>query len=171
MKKWIAALAAVLAVVLVYGYVWLGSYKMAVKYYDQAEENMNKQRYDIALKGDEAYNRTSKKYEYVGGYEQVLSIWKSPYAWPRPAVYDKAKDKIDEIVNDKLTPEAGVQLVQKYLRQDNAFLPEILVSSTKKLIEQDRKDEAKDVLDMLSDAFGSQPGMQEQIEALNAKLK
>jgi len=171
MKKWIGALCAVLAVALVYGYVWFGSYQLANKYYDQAESSMGKGNYGIALKGDDIFNKTSGKYEYIGGYEQVLNIWKNGYAWPKPPVYAKAKDKIDTIINDKLTPEEGVQLVQQYMRQSNGFLPEILAASTQKLIDQGRMDEAKDVYAMLTDAFGSEPGIQKQIEELAARLK
>ncbi|KIL34294.1 hypothetical protein SD71_19765 [Cohnella kolymensis] len=62
-------------------------------------------------------------------------------------------------------------LVQMYMGQSNGYLPEILVESARKLIDQERGDEAKDVIAFLTEAFGSNPEVKKQAEELSALIK
>lgn len=171
MKKVYAVIGIIVGIALIYGYVWLESYQNSKTFYAQAENSLSKQNFCVAIKGDEAYSEQSGKYEYIGGYEQVISIWKNTWAWPKPSIYKDAETQINSIISKQLTPEQGLALVQMYIGQSNGYLPQILIESTKKLIDQGRSADANELITYLTEAFGSDPEVKKQADELTAQIK
>jgi hypothetical protein len=166
-KRTLAVLAIIIGIALIYGYVWLDSYQNSKTFFSQAENSLSKQNFGVAIKGDEAYSEKTGKYEYIGGYEQIVKIWGNSWAWPKPAIYKDAKAQIDFIIRNELTPEQGLALVQMYIGQSNGYLPEILIESSRKLIDQGRANDAKDLLAYLIEAFGSDPDIKRRADELS----
>jgi hypothetical protein len=170
-KKIYSSLGVVIVIILIYGYVWFDSYQNSKTFFAQAETSLVNKNFGVAIKGDEAYSEKSGKYEYIGGFDQVVSVWKNPWAWPKPAIYSDAKERIHSIIKNDLTPEQGVALVQMYIGQSNEYLPEILIESTRKLIGLKRDNDANDLITYLVEAFGSNPDIKKEADELAALIK
>jgi len=115
----------ILIVAVIYLQVWLQSYNQANMYYQQALKKYSAGDYISALKGEMV--TTAKGNSFSGGFQQVLETWQSPYAIPKPGIVKVASAQISDIINHKLTLDAGMQAFKTYYGLDNRFLGQIVV--------------------------------------------
>ena len=110
---------------IMYGWVWVSSYQMSKHYYAQAQHNIQKQKYGLALKGTPSTNGGS---HYQGGLEQVVNCWSSPWSYPKPGFYHSAKKQLNDMIHSKLSLSDSENILHTYLNLDNQYLPEILLA-------------------------------------------
>ncbi|MCT8137583.1 hypothetical protein H1D32_07385 [Anaerobacillus sp. CMMVII] len=170
-KVIITVFSVIIGFIFIYSLVWFESYQNSLGFYDQATESFENGEFGLALKGGDHYDAELREYVYTGGYEQVLVAWANKWAIPKPSVYYKAEEKINEIIYDKLTADEGFALFQQYFRVSNRHLPEILIQTGKLYIENEQYGKAEAVFQLAIDAFGRNETIrveaQTQLELLN----
>lgn len=110
---------------IMYGWVWISSYQMSKHYYAQAQHNIQKQNYSLALKGTPSTNGGA---HYQGGLEQVVDCWSSFWAYPKPRFYQSAKKQLNTVIHSKLSLSDSENILHTYLNLDNQYLPQILLA-------------------------------------------
>lgn len=173
MKRWIIAICAVAALTFgSYGWAWLESYQLTRQYLAEAEASLAGGDLAGALKGKERRDPQSGAVVFAGGYQQVLDLWSSPGAWPKPAEYYAAREAIAEILQYRLTVQDGITMFQNFYGRDNGLLPDILLRVGALLEEQGDTDGAEEIYQTVIDAFPVRPEIVEQaqrrLEALKA---
>lgn len=172
MKKFIiATISIIVGFILIYSLVWYETYQNSLNFYEQSTDNFEAGDYGLALKGGEEYDQELGAYAYTGGYEQVLAAWSNKWAIPKPSLYQKAEEKINEIIYEKLTAEEAYFIFQEHFRSSNRHLPEILIQSGKLYSENGEYSKAEEIFELAIKAFGRNEAIkkaaEEQLELLN----
>jgi hypothetical protein len=101
---------------------WFQSQRLSNQYFLDAESAYNRGEYLQALTGYEEYDEQQGKYIQRGGYQQVEKIWIHPYAWPRPTAYARARERIQEIIDQRLTIAMAEAFVQANIGKQTPYL-------------------------------------------------
>jgi hypothetical protein len=56
------------------------------------------------------------------GYLRVERIWSVPYSWPIPPDVQRSRERIDEVINERLTIAEAERFVQANIGRSNAYL-------------------------------------------------
>jgi len=170
-KAWWLMLTLLLLIGGVYAWVWWESFERSKEYFEQAARYEQEGRLMEALKGEEFFDEERNRYEMRGGYEHVIAIWSDPWALPKPPLVGEAKQRMDRIIHEKLSPEEGLAIFQKYFRLSNQNLPQILLASGRKWKERKETDKAKEVFQLAMQAFGHHAAIRQEIEKELESLK
>jgi hypothetical protein len=157
-------------VLLTYAAAWLQFYFRSVKYYNQAVSSIEKGDWIDGLKGKLALKEDRSGYEFQGGLQQVIGIWSSKYALPRPEIFYRAEELKDSILNEKVDIKSGEAAFQKYFRMDNKYLPEIALKLGDLYLEEGDKDSAKEWYSVVVEAFSNEPYAAEAAKERLSKL-
>lgn len=164
MKRKMTIVLLVLLVVLIgYGSVWVDSYYRARDYYIVAMNNYNSGNKIAALKGEKVLNSDGNGYVYLGGFQQSLEVFESPFAIPKPALIDKADTMCTRIISE-LDLEDSKSVFKKYFGINNRYLPEILIRMGEIYEEEGMTAKAKETYEMLRDAFGQNDSIRQLAE-------
>lgn len=155
-------------VILIYGVAWFQLNSMSNKYYKDAMGNFEKGDYVIALKGKKVEKKDGSGYKYIGGFQQVNDIWSSPYAIPKPSEYKKSKDMVNQIINDKIDIETGIEMFKQYFQIDRGYLAEIMLRVADQYVEADDVDSAIETYKIILEAF---PQDDDILNEVNEKLE
>ncbi|GGE03913.1 hypothetical protein GCM10011571_01040 [Marinithermofilum abyssi] len=170
MKKWWRNLGiGLMAVALIYGWVWLEMYRTSQVYFDMAMASYEKGEYGSALKGMEMVGEDGQT-ELNGGFQQVVDAWREPYAWPRPAIYSEAQKKADTIIEEKLTIEEGEALFKSYFNRDNTYLSRIMLRVGEMYEERRDFRGAKETYKLVTEAFAMDKDVSGTAKARLSKL-
>lgn len=172
LKRRLTVLAVILGIIILsYGWVWLEFYHVSHNYYNKAMENFEKGDYIIALKGDQVLTEDQSRYVFEGGFQQVISIWSSPYAVPKPGLYHQSQQMIETIIDEKMSIEMCKEAFQKYFRLDNKYLGEILIRLGDLYVAQNNKAKARETYIIVKEAFARDTLLLKQAEERLAKLE
>jgi len=122
-KFWLIAILIVVGLFAVsYLFGWFQAYRLSNQYFRDAESAYAQGEYLEALTGYKKYDEEQGKYIQRGGYQQVEHIWSHPSAWPRPVVYERARERIQEIINQRLTIPMAEAFVQANIGKQTPYL-------------------------------------------------
>ncbi len=165
-------LFAGLLVVLVLSYVlaWFSAYRLSQSYLLDAAASYERGAYIDALVGYKEYLQAEKRYVDRGGYMDIEHIWADQYALPVPPDVLQARQRIDEIVNARLTIDDAEAFVQANIGRANPYLG-LMYLRLGELYEADgRTAEAKDIYSTFADLFPDETALgaraQENLERL-----
>jgi tetratricopeptide (TPR) repeat protein len=116
-----------LVVIGTYFAAWWQLYDTSKEYYKSAMQFYQNDDFMSALKGKRTITETDSGYMFKAGFEQVVNIFKSKYAYPKPKIYYDAKEKVEEVIYKKMSPDVGLEIYNKYFKLDNIYLGEILL--------------------------------------------
>ena len=105
-----------------YIYAWFRSRALTQEYLNNANASYEQGDYLRALVGFDEYDEESQRYISRGGYFQVQRIWAHRYAWPKPPGLETANQRVDEIINERITIEQAEQFIQVSAGRGNAYL-------------------------------------------------
>jgi len=138
---------------LTYFLAWWSAYRLSQTYIRDADTSYKDGRYLDALRGYEEYDLTAKKYIQYGGFVQVERIWDNKYAVPAPAEAKQATDRIDEIINERLTTADAEQFVQENIGRSHPYMG-IIYLRLGELYEADGElRDAEDIYESIPDLF------------------
>jgi tetratricopeptide (TPR) repeat protein len=159
-----------LVVIFVFTYTlaWWSAYHLSQTYLDDADASYNDGRYLDALLGYEEYDRAQSKYVQYGGYIQVQRIWSNDYAVPAPAPVERAEERIDEIIEERLTTADAEQFVQENIGRSNPYMGIIYVRLGELYEADGQLRDAEDIYESVPDLF---PNDQDLIERAMANLE
>lgn len=137
------------AIVATYAWAWLEGYARANRYFAQAMTAYARQDWAVALKGSDEVNGPAGAEGFTAGLEQVVGVWKSAWAWPKPPVYYRAKAKLETVI-ERLSPLEAQAIVEQYLGRDNEYLPQILWRIARLHEERGETDQAREAYALLA---------------------
>lgn len=122
-KLWLIA-GLIITVLFTVNYLaaWFQAYRLSRQYLQDAESAFNQKKYLEALTGFKEFDEKQGKYIQRGGYQQVEHIWSHPYAWPRPEVYERARERTQEIINQHLTIPMAEAFVQANIGKQAPYI-------------------------------------------------
>jgi tetratricopeptide (TPR) repeat protein len=150
---------------------WIRAQSLTGRYLEEANASYEKGDYLEALAGYQEYDAETKRYVNRGGYAQVERIWVSRYAWPVPEGVEVARERIDEIVSQKMTIEDAEQFIQVNSGRDNPYLG-LIYLRLGELYEADGDERsARDVYESIAELFPNNPSLIERAQEHLQRLK
>jgi tetratricopeptide (TPR) repeat protein len=152
---------------LTYVIAWLDATRLTAGFMADANASFEEGNSLEALVGYRAYDPERGAYVVYGGYADVVRIWSHRNARPVPDEVALAQDRIEEIINDRLTLEQAESFVQRNIGQSNPYLGLIFLSLGELYEEEGDLRSAEDIYEEFPQLFPNQP---EFIERANANL-
>jgi tetratricopeptide (TPR) repeat protein len=146
---------------------WFQSQSLSNQYFQDAESTYSRGEYLEALTGYEEYDEQQGKYIQRGGYQQVERIWSHPYAWPRPASYVRAQQRIGEIIGQRLTIPMAEAFVQANIGKKTQYLG-IIYLRLGELYEE--SGDSRSAIDIYRDVIDLFPGQPDLVSKANDHL-
>jgi tetratricopeptide (TPR) repeat protein len=154
---------------LTYLLAWYGAYRLSQIYLSDADTSYDSGEFLNALLGYEEFDQTQNRYVDYGGYVQIERIWSDSYAQPVPPDVVRARERIDEIINSRLTIEEAEQFVQENAgRGNHPYLGLIYLRLGELYAAAERFEDAADVFSSFADLF---PGNETLIERARQDLE
>ena len=158
----------VLLFVATYIIAWLRSQALTQEYLANANASYEDGEFLRALVGFEEFDEDANRYIARGGYFQVQRIWSSSYAWPVPPGVETANQRINEIINERLTIEEAEQFIQVSAGRGNPYLG-IIYLRLGELYEEDGDERsAREIYEEIAELF---PGQQSLIDRAEEHLR
>jgi len=171
-KRWALRIFLIVAGLFVVNYVfgWIQALLLANRYYTDAETAYTRGDYLDALTGYKEFDQEKNKYIQRGGFLQVERIWDNPYAWPRPAVYNYSKSRVDEIIQQRITIPMAESFVQANIGKVTPYLGIVYLRLGELYAQEGDLASAKDVYQLIIESFPSQPDLTAQAQVNLASL-
>lgn len=165
-KRWLFIIFSIIIGLFVINYVfgWIQALRLANTYYYDAEAAYTRADYLNALTGYKEFDAEQNKYVQRGGYLQVERIWDNPYAWPRPPVYEYARMRIQEIIQQRLTIPMAEGFIQANIGKVTPYLGIIYLRLGELYEQEGDMTAAKDVYQLIIESFPSQPDLAAQAQ-------
>ncbi|MFN7208855.1 MAG: hypothetical protein ACK4P1_00485 [Aggregatilineales bacterium] len=169
-----AALLLIGAVVLfltTYVLAWLSAYNLAHAFWEQAEASYAEGRYMDALTGYRVFDEKQRRYITYGGFMHVENIWSDPAAFPVPPEFERAKQRIREILQKRLTIEDAEQYIAENIgRTSNPYLGIVYLRLGELYEAAGRLDEALEIYASVDEYFPEAHDLIAQAQAHLARL-
>lgn len=165
-------LLILLVVVLIgsYALAWYTSYRLSQTYLQDADNSYDSGEYLNALVGYRAFDDATQKYVDYGGYMKVERIWHDSYAQPVPPDVARARERIDEIINQRLTIDDVETFVQQNIGRSNPYLA-LLYLRLGELYEADGSErDAEDIYESFAELFPNESELIARAEQNLARL-
>ncbi len=160
----LAILAVIVLFAATYAFAWWQADRLTTQYLADADQTYASGDYLGALVGGQKFDLASNRYITTGGYLQVQHIWNNSYAWPRPAGLDHAQQRVDDIINHKLTVDQAQQFVQENTGKQNPYLGLIYLRLGELYQQQGDTKDARDVFQSVPQLFKDQPDLIKQAQ-------
>ena len=141
---------------------WWDAYRLSSGYVDDADRSYEAGEFLDALVGYEEFDEETRRYVTRGGYLKIDGIWENRYAMPVPDHVRHAQDRIDEIINEKLTVEQAAQFVQANIGRSNPAMGIVYLRLGELLEEQGELRDAEDIYESFPDLFPNEPELIER---------
>jgi tetratricopeptide (TPR) repeat protein len=162
---------AVVIFVLTYIGAWYSANRLTDTYLASADAKYDEGEYLDALLGYEEFDQAQNRYVDFGGYMQIRRIWADPYAQPVPEGVARANDRINEIINEKLTVEEAEAFVQENIGRPNPYLGMIYLRLGELYEENGDLRDAEDIYEDFPDSFPNEAALIERANANLARLE
>ncbi len=126
-SKRLLFVALAVAGLFIIGYLlaWIDSSSLAGEFYASAEAAYQEGRYLDALTGYDVIDPATKERTAHGGYFQITRLWGNNGALPKPANYDRAVERINDIIYHKLDISTAEAFIQRYTGRSHPFFPDV----------------------------------------------
>jgi len=161
----ILIVVAVLLFVGTYLFAWWDAYRLSSQYVDDADRSYDEGRYLDALVGYETFDEEEGEYVTRGGYLKIDRIWADRYARPVPDHVRHAQERIDDIINNRLTIEDAERFVQQNIGRNNPALGIIYLRLGEMYEEAGELRDAQDIYESIPDLFPSDDELKERARA------
>ncbi len=163
-------LAVLLLFVLTYAFAWTRANALSNSYLRDADATYASGDYLTALVGGQRFDLATNTYKTVGGYLQVQHIWNSSFAWPQPASLVHAQQRIDDIINHKLTVDQAQKFVQENTGKPNPYLGVIYLRLGELYQQKGDVKDARDIFQSMPQLFPNEPDLVKQAQQQLARL-
>jgi hypothetical protein len=152
---------------LTYFFAWLDARGLTDQFITDADASYEQGNYLEALVGYREFDDELGENVVHGGYGDVVRIWSHSQARPVPAEVETARERIDEIINERLTIEEAESFVSRNIGQSNPYLGLIFLRLGELYEEEGDQRSAEDIYEEFPSLFPNEP---ELIERANANL-
>ncbi len=142
-----------------YVVAWGQASRLTTGYWRDAEAAYARGRYLEALTGYKEFDPQQNKYVQRGGYQQVENIWRHPSAWPRPAAPAQARQRIEEIISQRLTIPMAETFVLENTGKSNPYLGVVYLRLGELYEQEGDLPAAREVYQSVTDLFPNEPAL------------
>lgn len=164
---------AVALFVVTYAIAWFRASQLTTAFMADADASYQAGNYLESITGYEEFDQASNAYVTYGGYMKALNIWASPNAWPQPAGIGRARERIDDVLQNHLTVEEAEGFVQANIGKRNPFMGPIYLRLGELYEEQGDAAGARQVYTDIPELFPGQDDLiaraQERLTRLEGK--
>lgn len=160
-------LALTLLFAVMYAYGWYRAYRLSHKFLADADAYYREGEYLNALTGREVYNEDEEQYEQIGGYIDVERIWSHRYSWPAPDIIQTARERSNEIINERLTAAEAEQYIQANIGREAPYFAEIYFRLGELYLQEGDEMGAREIYESMPQLF---PRRQDLIQAAEEQL-
>jgi hypothetical protein len=156
-----------LAIGLTYAFAWFRASTLSATYLQDADASYDAGNYLDSLVGYEEFDAERNEYIQRGGYLPVERIWRDPYAWPVPSGVERARERVDEVIGQRLSIEDAEQFIQANIGRGNPYMGPIYLRLGELYEEDGDLRSAEEIYASVEELF---PNDQELIDRANAHL-
>jgi hypothetical protein len=153
-----------------YALAWYNAYRLSARFGRDADAAYAQGDYLQALVGGEKFDPQTNRNVKIGGYLNVEKVWSSGTSWPEPSIVTRARERSQEIINQRLTIPMAEQYIRANTGRPAPYFAEIYLRLGE-LYEQDGDlVSARDIYESISELFPNRPDLIEQAKAHLAAL-
>ena len=157
-----------------YAYAWYQANNLSQRFVADADASYKQGEYLKALVGSQDFDPKTNKYVKYGGYLDVEKIWSSGYSWPVPPEVQRARQRSQEIYNQKLTTAQAEQYIRDNTGRPGApYFAEIYLRLGELYEQQGDIRDAKDIYQSMAQLFPDRKDLiaiaQQRLQALQGK--
>lgn len=139
-----------------YALAWFSASRLTASFIADADASYQAGNYLESLTGYEEFDPERDAYVTHGGYMQVLNIWASANAWPKPVSLEQARARIDEVLEQHLTIEEAEGFIQANIGRRSPFMGPIYLRLGELYEEEGDVQSARMVYDEIDELFPGQ---------------
>ena len=168
-------LLIVLVILLIFGgtyaFAWYNANQLATRFMKDADASYDSGKYLEALVGTQEFDPQTNQYVKHGGYLDVEKIWSGSYSWPYPSSLQKARQRGQEIINQRLTVADAEQYIQANIGKPAPYFGEIYLRLGELYQQEGDTADALDVYKSMADLFPNRPDLIQQAQKHLAQLE
>jgi hypothetical protein len=157
--------------ILTYAFAWLNAYRLSARFIQDADESYSRQGYLEALVGGEEFDPQTNRNVKIGGYLNVERIWSSRYSLPEPPVVKLARERSQEIINQRLTIEMAEDYIRSNTGRAAPYFAEIYLRLGELYEEDGDLRSARDIYESIPELFPNRTDLQEKAKAHLERLE
>lgn len=159
------AFLAGLIFALTYAFAWFNASRLSARFIQDADAAYNQGEYLESLVGAERFDPQSNQYVKQGGYLNVEKIWSSSYSWPAPPELERASQRTQEIVNQRLTIEMAEEYIRANTGRPAPYFAEIYLRLGELYEQEGDLRSARDIYESILELFPNRPDLIEKAQA------
>ncbi len=159
----LAVVAALFAAT--FALAWWDGARLSAGYIADADRAYEAGDFLLALTGAEEFDPATNEYVTRGGYMPALRVWDHPYAWPRPAGVARAEQRIDEILQGRLTIEDAEAYVQANVGRPGPYLGMVYLRLGELYEQEGDERSAAEIYEEVPELFPNEPALVERARA------
>ena len=163
----IIALIVLLLFAATYAYAWFNASRLSTRFMRDADAAYDSGDYLQALVGSQEFDPQTNRYITLGGYIKVEKIWSHRLSWPEPAAIQRARERSDEIVYERLTIEDAENYIRANTGRPAPYFGEIYLRLGELYEEDGDPDSALEIYESIQELFPNRPDL---IEAAQEHL-
>jgi tetratricopeptide (TPR) repeat protein len=167
----LVAFLAGLIFALSYAFAWFNASRLSARFIQDADAAYDQGEYLESLVGTERFDPQINKYVKQGGYLNVEKIWSSSYSWPAPPELERASQRTQEIVNQRLTIEMAEEYIRANTGRPAPYFGEIYLRLGELYEQEGDLRSARDIYESILELFPNRPDLIEKAQAHLERLE
>ncbi|HSK65918.1 MAG TPA: tetratricopeptide repeat protein [Anaerolineales bacterium] len=167
----LVAILAGLLFALTYAFAWFNASRLSARFIQDADAAYDQGEYLESLVGTERFDPQINKYVKQGGYLNVEKIWSSSYSWPAPPELERASQRTQEIVNQRLTIEMAEEYIRANTGRPAPYFGEIYLRLGELYEQEGDLPSARDIYESILELFPNRPDLIEKAQAHLERLE
>ena len=159
------AFLAGLLFALTYAFAWFNASRLAARFIQDADAAYDQGEYLESLVGAQRFDPQINEYVKQGGYLDVEKIWSSSYSWPAPPELERASQRTQEIVNERLTIEMAEEYIRDNTGRPAPYFGEIYLRLGELYEQEGDLRSARDIYESILELFPNRPDLIEKAQA------
>lgn len=165
------AILAGLLFALSYALAWFNASRLTARFIQDADAAYDQGEYLESLVGAEQFDPQINQYVKQGGYLDVENIWSSSYSWPAPPELERASQRTQEIVNQRLTTEMAEDYIRANTGRPAPYFGEIYLRLGELYEQEGDLRSARDIYESILELFPNRPDLIEKAQAHLERLE
>ncbi len=155
-----------------YIFAWFNANQLSMRFFNDAETSYKGGDYLKALVGYQQFDAKTNKYINYGGYVSVEKVWSNRDSWPVPGFVQVARQRSQEIIDQKLTADQAQQYVQDNTGRPGApYFGEIYLRLGELYEQQGDTTDAISIYQSMASLFPGRPDLIQAAKQHLAKLQ
>ena len=167
----LVAFLAGLLFALTYAFAWFNASRLSTRFIQDADAAYNQGEYLESMVGAQRFDPQINQYVKQGGYLNVEKIWSSSYSWPAPSELERASQRTQEIVNQRLTIEMAEEYIRANTGRPAPYFAEIYLRLGELYEQEGDLRSARGIYESILELFPNRPDLIEEAQAHLERLE